>query len=300
MTVYTYRGLETVGRLGNQLWEIAGTVSVAARNDGVPRFEKWSYQEWFDVPADWFGPVPDDAVHSADLACAHIHPAQRGYMQCWHHLEDPAVASFVWSAFQPSYAAASFLADHIDRHALGWLPELNAHHPTVSISVRRGDNTDPVSHPVGTWPLVTRDYYRDAVASFADIPDAHFVVFSDESDWCVQHMPDWLDGIVPNSRLHFVPTGPTRPPEYGLSGYSEAPALDWVDLQLIATTQHHILGASTFSWWGAFLSQPGRVVYPDNWVGWRITTFDFRDLMPPDWVCVHNPVHPRHLSRRGR
>jgi len=52
--------------------------------------------------------------------------------------------------------------------------------------------------------------------------------------------------------------------------------------------EHHICSASTFSWWGAWLSQnPNKkVIMPKLWFipGWG--GHDVKDVVPPEWIRI--------------
>lgn len=297
MNTVTYPDLEKRGRIGNQLWQIAACVGIAERIGGRVKLPAgWSYRPYFEIPDAMFGPsVIRNDLPAWNWACGHIDARQQAYMQCWHYVED--VQDQLREFFAPSGKALLAIHRHLDRTDQWWFRDLVDTEQTVSLSVRRGDNADPVTHPVGTWPLVSMDYYRAALDLFTE---SEVIVFSDDIEWCEKHLPGELGEVLRGRQLHFVREGPVRPPEYGLTGYSEAPALDWLDLQLMTRTTHHIIANSTFSWWGAFLGRPyGQVVYPNNWVGWRIDQFDFRDLMPDWWVELDNPVDRKHLVRRG-
>lgn len=52
----TYHGLGNNGRLGNQLWQIAGTIALARRHDEEVVIDKdWKYRSCFRFPDDIFG-----------------------------------------------------------------------------------------------------------------------------------------------------------------------------------------------------------------------------------------------------
>lgn len=283
-----YRELERSGRLGNQLWQIASTVGIARRHGAEPAFpEDWSYRPYFEVPDEWFvGPADLEAALPVQEFSA-LPPAQRPYLQQWEYVAP--VLEEVKAAFTATGEAEDMLSEHLAATHQEHLIHLTE--PTISLHVRRGDNTDLKTHPIGTWPLVTLDYYAAAIDALGA---GEVVVFSDDIPWCRINLPG-----VTDRRLHFVEDGPQRGRDYVADEYLADPPLDWIDMRLMGLTEKHIIANSTYSLWGAVLAG-GPTVYPDNWVGWRI-----RDalpaeatMVPPEWQCVHNPVDAKHLRRR--
>ena len=64
---------------------------------------------------------------------------------------------------------------------------------------------------------------------------------------------------------------------------------DWEELLLMSCCQHNIIANSSFSWWGAYLSNnPIQITcYPSKWFGPLLTNKnDTSDLFPPTWSCI--------------
>jgi len=104
----------------------------------------------------------------------------------------------------------------------------------VAIHIRRGDY---VNNPFYV-DLMETGYYERAMGEF---PDADFLVFSDNIEWC--KMQEIFDGCE----------------------FSEGKN-DIEDLNLMASCTGHIIANSSYSWWGAYLSpHGGRVIAPKEW-----------------------------------
>jgi len=130
------------------------------------------------------------------------------------------------------------------------LPKHSIDPDMVAVSVRRGDYLalGDVFHNLD------EEYYGDAREVF---PDATFVVFSDDPEWCEQNL-EWADIVVKgNSAI--------------------------VDLALLASFNNHIIANSSFAWWGAWLAEGDTVVAPRDWF---TNGLDTTDLIPDRWIRI--------------
>lgn len=262
----TFRGLGTTGRLGNQLWQIAATYAIAQRTNQPVVFPTWDYEPFFKVPSEWFVPsVPKEAVDAHTTRFVeHLDPRARPYLQDLSLIK--GYEHEIRSMFQPvdlavSTASSLFAVDG----------------PKCAVHVRRGDNAyDPGTPDKHLYhPMPNDRYYEMAVEQ---IPaDVHMVVFSDDINWCLEHMPDTLD-----RSCSFFYGGDPRPKEHE-PDYKTAPIQDWIDLVGMTLCDSHIISNSTFSWWGAFLSNDVSPVYPSPWYGPRLDHVDASLMFPPTW-----------------
>ena len=209
--IITYRLLGRNGRLGNQLWQIASTIGIAARRDAVAAFPYWRYRDYFSVPGEHF---PDLAgVTGEDLGS--------DWLQEVRHLD--GVEERIRRFFAPSAQTWERVARR-HRNLLD-LPVKTALH------VRRGDYVELADR----FAVLDRSYY-DAATSMTDPP---YVVFSDDIPWCQDRF---------------------RGSDYIFVRHNR----DYEDLFLMASCDAVITANSTFSWWGAWLSQ-GRRIFPRRW-----------------------------------
>ena len=100
-------------------------------------------------------------------------------------------------------------------------------------------------------------YYNKALDSFPkDIP---VLVFSDDIEYCKENLV--------GDRFTFVNKNK-----------------DFCDLMLMSLCKHHIIANSSFSWWGAWLSDSkGLKIAPSEWFGPNGPK-DTLDLLPVEWV----------------
>lgn len=253
MSYLTYEWLWRNGRLGNQLWQIASTAGIAAREGLEPRFPKWEYQPFFRVPEEFF--VDKLPRQRRDLGT--------DYLQELHYFSN--IESKVREWFRPSEDVVKWLvSEHTD-------VTLGDEHFT-SLHVRRGDYVGLPKH----FPFPGLKYYRRAIDLVrAEWPDTHFLVFSDDPAWCRQQFSN-LKGAT------FV-EGVTRPVE--MVDRTDPPQ-DHLDLFLMTMCDKHIIGNSTFSWWGAYLSDNTQVIHPSRWYGPALGEIPWHRMIPETWIEV--------------
>jgi hypothetical protein len=112
--------------------------------------------------------------------------------------------------------------------------------PSVAVHVRRGDyvSLQAAAKFHGTLPL---SYYQRAARRIQDHEERPcWFVFSDDIEWCRDALLFLGESAI------FV-------------GHNQGRDA-WQDLHLMSLCQHHIIANSSFSWWGAWLSERrGRV-----------------------------------------
>ena len=138
---------------------------------------------------------------------------------------------------------------------------------SVSIHVRRGDYiSNPKTNKFhGTCTL---DYYHKAINLITQkIDNLHFFLFSDDCEWVKQHLKiDFPLVIVDHNN----------------------PDKNYEDLRLMSQCKHHIIANSTFSWWGAWLSEnPDKIVIaPQKWFAKEDLNQQTSDLIPDSWIRI--------------
>lgn len=110
----------------------------------------------------------------------------------------------------------------------------------VSIHVRRGDY---LSHD--HFCKLDNTYYEKALQDFIkDIEKYHFVVFSNDIEWCKEN-------LIAGDMLTFMPQG-----------------IDYVDLIVMSMCDHNIIANSTYSWVAAYknTNKNKKIMCPTNYV----------------------------------
>jgi hypothetical protein len=127
----------------------------------------------------------------------------------------------------------------------------------VSVHIRRTDYITNSNHAV--LPI---EYYEQALNMFDD--DSEVVIFSDDPEWCFNHP------LFSSDRFMVSQTGNTA-----------------LDLCLMSLCSAHIIANSSFSWWGAWLSDSEKIIAPDGWFkGSNNEHLDTQDLIPENWIVI--------------
>lgn len=123
---------------------------------------------------------------------------------------------------------------------------------SICMHVRRGDYLkSPDTHT-----NLPTSYYNKALDSFPK--DTPVLVFSDDIGYCKE---EWT-----GDRFTFVEGNE-----------------DFIDLIVMSQCKHHIIANSSFSWWGAWLSDSeGIKIAPSKWFGPNGPQ-DTLDLLPVSW-----------------
>lgn len=135
----------------------------------------------------------------------------------------------------------------------------------VSIHVRRGDY---LKHD--HFCKLDTDYYGKAIEHFLpEIEKYHFVVFSNDINWC-------RENLIEGEMVTFV-----------------EPGIDCVDMIMMSMCDHNIIANSSFSWWAAFRNrnESKKVICPENYIR-EYSTFSFinKNWYPEDWIHISNDV----------
>lgn len=133
----------------------------------------------------------------------------------------------------------------------------------VAIHVRHGDNAGAVAAELGVLP---RQYYEGALDVIRkNVRDSHFYVFSDDPQWSRQMLG--------------------HADQFTFVDHNDARACH-EDMRLMMMCSHHILGNSTFGWWGAWLARhPGQIVVAPRRY-YQNTDWPNPDLYPRDWKLL--------------
>ena len=127
----------------------------------------------------------------------------------------------------------------------------------IALHIRRGDflvNS-------GNHHNLSLDWYEEALNQFDS--DREVIIFSDDIFWASSQelfKPDRFIISDGNSSYH--------------------------DLYLMTQCSDFIIANSTFSWWGAWLANRGKVIAPKKWFGPNNSHLNTKDLYPESWIVL--------------
>lgn len=137
----------------------------------------------------------------------------------------------------------------------------------VSLHVRRGDYlASAINRQI--YKQLKPEYYQECVDRLkAQVKKPSLYIFSNDMEWTKENLD--FAGIP----VHFV------------EGNDENHGFE--DMIIMWKCKHHIIANSTFSWWGAYLSeQEGYTYGPSDWFNFQDDAHDIRDLYPDNWIQV--------------
>tara|TARA_E500000318_G_scaffold112007_1_gene133295 strand:- start:1343 stop:2113 length:771 start_codon:yes stop_codon:yes gene_type:complete len=133
---------------------------------------------------------------------------------------------------------------------------------SVSIHVRRGDFiNNPAAYSYNEQ--MDHNYYEKAMSILENsYNDLTYYVFSEDIEWCKKN-------IKSKHRIVFV-------------GNEYSGDRDSGHLYLMQSCKNHIIANSTYSWWGAFLSDSNIVIGPKKWN----KSQNGSDIMLDNWIKI--------------
>lgn len=242
------------GRMANGMFQIAGVLGIAKKNNLEPVFPQWINHDH----RDRFGSTED-----VDLYKHFVHelpPIPQGIQWRPEHgvgwgYHDVTLAPGNWN-ISGHFQSPRYFENCMDqvRHYFKMKDE-PPQNDYVAIHFRGCDYSDGE----GYHPRMTTDYYGPAMALF---PGEKFLVFSDD---------------IPTARQIFSES----------VEYSEG--RDYIaDFRLLKKCRSFIIGNSSFSAMAAILGEhpDKRVIAPRPWFGKKYTSIDGEDIYGSNWTVV--------------
>jgi hypothetical protein len=251
--IVTYQQLGRMGRLGNQMFQIASTIGIADRNGYDYLFPEWKNYDHLER----FGTTEDIDVQKYFVNPLPVYngPVLQDQFVHWGYWPVRLTGNPI-SLVGHMQSEKYFLhCQSLIRHYFRMVDEY-PDNDYCAIHVRLGDYDD------NYHPRLKMDYYERAILSMPK--GIRFVLFSDEPMIAYEMLKKYVNFID-------VVTG---------KDYMN-------DFKLMKSCKHFIIGNSTYSWWPAWLSnQTGKqVIAPSNWFG-QIAGISSKDLYCNNWKVI--------------
>lgn len=273
-----------VGGLGNQLFEYAAARRLALKNnvplklDTISGFQRDSFrrhyalssfyiQEHFAAPADCFLTIGGRVKRKIMRECDKRQPFERRrYIQeefCHfdQRLVDLKVTRKIY--LEGCWQSIKYFEDiePVIRQDLRFKPIVDPHYQALAEQIQKKESV--CVHIRHLRDIAVDDqYYKRAMTLISErVRQPHFFVFSDDPAWAANNF------LIDGPKTIISPDGAHK---------------DYHDLWLMSCCKYFIIAYSTFSWWGAWLSDFANkvVIAPAD-------KFDNKiDMIPRDWIAV--------------
>ena len=278
-----YTDLGNGGQLGNQLFQYAALMSVALKNNyewGIPFINEMGSYQHLDLHTR--KPIYNsmDLLKAFNLSCKNVidknifknkFKEKEGWkfdhtiydISDWTDIEGYFQSELYFKnnfwfhkpeAIRKEFTFKDEILNSCKEQINLWKDERDL----VSIHVRRGDT---LGHPL-ILAISGAEYYQKALENFTD-KEYKFVVFSDDLVWSKETFGEENDDIV-----------------YSEHEDNEIPHI--YDLCKMSLCDHFIIAPSSFSWWGAWLSNntDKKVVRPLQ----PFPPSEVYDYYPEEWI----------------
>lgn len=247
------------GGLGNYLFQIAATVSLANENNDTPIF---SDTDLYYLHRN-FSTYKNNIFSKIKFISGPFPRANVYHEPCFQYREIPysenllLIGHFQSEKYFKHVNMNDLLepTDEIKNYVKTKYTSI-LNQTTCSIHVRRGDYLKYPNH----HPACDISYYNNAISKMPN--GTKFLVFSDDIQWCKDKFIGDFEFIEGEQ--------------------------DVIDLYLMSLCNHNIIANSTFSWWGAWLNQNKNklVIAPKIWFGPGKGDVNTNDILPENWVKI--------------
>ena len=260
-----FNSLGLIGRLGNQMFQYAALRGIASRRGydfGIPDSDftdEWRSHQLFEVFDLVNLPKQNikylDGGHAPVVTEKHFHFDQTLFDLCPNEvsLHGYFQSEKYFKHIEESIREDFTFRSHIQKPCNEMMDGLS---DVISLHIRR---TDYLTNNANHYNLEL-DYYEEALHHF---DDQQVIIFSDDPNWCKEQ------DLFSDDRFMVSESKDNK-----------------IDLCLMSMCDNHIIANSSFSWWGAWLSNSKKVVTPINWFGPNLNHNETKDLIPKSWVRI--------------
>ena len=164
------------------------------------------------------------------------------------------------------------------------LKSSHTYEQTVALHFRIGDYAKLQQH----HPIMTLEYYVQALTKFIEDTQP----LNQVQTWQVLYFCEEMDVLQVEEMITALKEHPMLKDKLVFTCIDHK-LDDWEQMLVMSLCKHHIIANSTFSWWGAYLSDDAndnsikKVYYPTTWFGPAQGYKDMSDLFPENWTRIN-------------
>ena len=268
MTV-AFNYLGKMGQLGNQMFQYAATLGIARKNgipfmipnhdeifhDGIGNRLRIELFDCFDIKPDNIGMLNNTNVfpeEGFEFQQKFFSVDNRDEFSIYGFFQTEKYFQHCADEVRNQFTFKKKISDECKE-----IVEEVFDQDPIALHIRRGDfliNS-------GNHHNLSLDWYEKALKKFD--PDREVIIFSDDIFWAsAQELfrPDRFIISDGNSSFH--------------------------DLYLMTQCSDFIIANSSFSWWGAWLANTGKVIAPSKWFGPNNAHLNTKDLYCQGWEVI--------------
>lgn len=263
----TFKHLGTVGRFGNQLFQIASTIGIAARNN-----IQYLFPEWFNF--DHAGKNPMSNIEVAHIFDYTLPSAPASFFSSWPTTVVPLHYEKITIPKRSDRSLYGFMQsekyfDHVEdeiRMIFKTKYDPSVVNKTIcSIHVRRGDYVNS-----RIYHNLDYAYYKKAIDFMRASGFNKFAIFSDDMSFAVGMLSPIIDE-TPGASIVNIESIDDRLEDY---------LHDFVKME---SSGGVIMSNSSYPWWAGWLGR-GLVVCPKDW--FLSEDHSSRDIAAGGWVVL--------------
>jgi hypothetical protein len=249
--------IDIMGGLGNQLFQLATSLSYAIQHDMtlrvIPRLTTRNIFYWdtlFKSFAHLVSDTPQENVYKEKKFSYNIIPTTENNIHLQGYFQSPKYCSAICKLLKNMLYFSESVKESYNKY------NITANH--VIVHARRGDYLSLNEF----HPTLDETYYTDAFTEMQRrIESPVFLLISDDKDFWNSTSFSKRDDCMIISEDEIT------------------------TLYLMINSHNFIIANSTFSWWGAFLSQAKNVIAPAKWFGPKGPQ-DWHDIYAPGWTIL--------------
>jgi hypothetical protein len=286
--------VEIMGGLGNQLFQIFAAIAYSLKHKLPFYFPEQQIKHGERKKTYWDTPflkslkpfvkqeVAGFIYHEPNFhyQCIPLPPSQPhhlklfGYYQSYKYFEDYQDSIYKYIRLRENQ-------DVIREKSQDGIREKSQYNNTLAMHFRVGDYKNLPNH----HPLMKLEYYTNALRRFLKDNEKEIQTKINILYFCEEADEEYVktNMVIPlEENEEFKNKFTFTCIDHSLS--------DWEQILTMSLCQYHIIANSTFSWWGAYLSNGGdksrNVYYPAIWFGVAMGNKKLSDLFPANWCRI--------------